>query len=108
VITGEPCSTHVRCERGCTARTAWFHAAQQSSRRQQSLQELKYQGWLTHRAESHQAVLEQAREVLLQRVPGLPTPALLALLEASFPFVGIPELRGVPLAVSSLAQFSPG
>ena len=52
------------------------------------------------RAEAHQAVLEQARGALLGRVAGLPTPALLALLEASFPFVGIPELRGVPLAVS--------
>ena len=45
-------------------------------------------------------MLEQARGALLGRVAGLPTPALLALLEASFPFVGIPELRGVPLAVS--------
>jgi hypothetical protein len=51
------------------------------------------------RAEAHQAVLEQARGALLGRVARLPTPALLALLEASFPFVGIPELRGVPLAV---------
>lgn len=55
------------------------------------------------RAEAHQAVLEQARGALLGRVAGLPTPALLALLEASFPFVGIPELRGVPLAVRRAA-----
>ncbi len=44
-------------------------------------------------------MLEKAKEALLARVPSLPPAALLALLEASFPFVGIPELRAVPLAV---------
>ncbi len=60
--------------------------------------------WGVHRrrAEAHQAVLEKAREALLGRVAALPPAALLALLEASFPFVGIPELRAVPLAVSAL------
>lgn len=47
-------------------------------------------------------MLEKAREALLARIPSLPPPALLSLLEASFPFVGIPDLRGVPLAVKML------
>jgi len=47
-------------------------------------------------------VLEGAREALLGRVAALPPAALLSLLEASFPFVGIPELRAVPLAASAL------
>ncbi len=54
---------------------------------------------LHHRAESHRYALSEARSALLARVPRLPPEALLALLEASFAFVGIPELRAVPLAV---------
>lgn len=47
-------------------------------------------------------MLEGGREALLGRISALPPAGLLSLLEASFPFVGIPELRAVPLAVSAL------
>lgn len=59
---------------------------------------------LHRRAESHRYALSEARAALLARVPRLPPEALLALLEASFAFVGIPELRAVPLAVLDSLQ----
>jgi negative elongation factor B len=56
------------------------------------------------RAESHKTVLEAARAVLLERVRSMPPEQLLSLLEISFPYVGIPELRAVPLAVLDKLQ----
>lgn len=57
------------------------------------------------RAEAHCNVLERARTALLARIPSLPPAALLDLLESSFAFVGINDLRAVPLAV--LGRLSP-
>ena len=57
------------------------------------------------RAEAHRAVLDAAKARLLALVPRLPPDALVALLSACFPYVGLPELREVPLAV--LGQLRP-
>jgi hypothetical protein len=57
------------------------------------------------RAEAHRAVLEAAKARLLALVPRLPPDALVALLGACFAYVGLPELREVPLAV--LGQLRP-
>ena len=51
------------------------------------------------RAESHRYIVEQALEVLLSRIPSLPPERLLGLLEETFPYITIPDLRAVPLAV---------
>ena len=53
---------------------------------------------LTH-ASSHKAVLESARHALLDRIPKLSPEKLQQLLELTFAYLGIPELRAVPLAV---------
>ena len=52
-----------------------------------------------HRAEAYKGCLEAARDTLLSRIGALPPAQLLQLLEMSFPFISIPELRSVPLAV---------
>ena len=57
------------------------------------------------RAEAHRAVLDAAKARLLALVPRLAPDALVALLSACFPYVGLPELREVPLAV--LGQLRP-
>ena len=57
------------------------------------------------RAEAHRAVLDAAKARLLALVPRLPPDALVALLSVCFPYVGLPELREVPLAV--LGQLRP-
>lgn len=44
-------------------------------------------------------MLAAASTELLSRIASLPPERLLPLLEASFPFVGIADLRAVPLAV---------
>jgi negative elongation factor B len=51
------------------------------------------------RAEAHRLVVQRAAEELLARVAALPPDRLLRLLEATFPFIGISDLRAVPLAV---------
>lgn len=49
-------------------------------------------------AEAHKHVLDAAKARLLARVEAATPGQLLALLSASFPFVGLPALRDVPLA----------
>jgi hypothetical protein len=51
------------------------------------------------RAEAHRAATAAAVAELLERVPRLPPGRQLALLEATFPFLGISDLRAVPLAL---------
>ncbi|PSC68506.1 Negative elongation factor B [Micractinium conductrix] len=53
------------------------------------------------RAESHRHVLQAATRELLARIDGMQPDRLLQLLEASFPYIGIADLRAVPLAVLS-------
>ena len=48
---------------------------------------------LLHRADAYQAILGAARGALLARVDALSPAQLLELLEASFPFISIPELQ---------------
>lgn len=47
------------------------------------------------------AVLEAAKRQLTERMKGLDTEALTKLLSRSFPFIGIPELRDIPLTIIS-------
>ena len=51
------------------------------------------------RKESHEYVLNRALESILKKIPTLPTEKLVGLLEETFPFIGIHQLRAVPLAV---------
>jgi len=51
------------------------------------------------RSESHFTVMKRARDELLSRIPTLSPEKLLRLLEATFSFIGISELRAVPIAV---------
>jgi len=51
------------------------------------------------RKESHEYVLNRALELLLNKIPALPSEKLVGLLEDTFPFIGIHQLRAVPLAV---------
>lgn len=51
------------------------------------------------RKESHEYVLNRALESLLKKIPALPSEKLVGLLEETFPFIGIHQLRAVPLAV---------
>ena len=51
------------------------------------------------RKESHEYVLNRALELLLKKIPALPSEKLVGLLEDTFPFIGIHHLRAVPLAV---------
>ena len=51
------------------------------------------------RAEAHREVMKRAIDALLKRIPSLPQDTLLRLLEETFFYVGIAELRAVPLAV---------
>jgi negative elongation factor B len=52
-----------------------------------------------NRTESHKYIVQQSIEVLLSRIPTLPGERLLSLLEETFPYITIPDLRAVPLAV---------
>lgn len=54
---------------------------------------------VTHRMDTHRAILEAAKHKLAQRVKDLGTEGLQQLLALSFPYIGIPELREIPLAV---------
>lgn len=56
------------------------------------------------RAESHRHVLQGAIRELLSHIDGMQPDRLLQLLEASFPYIGIADLRAVPLAVLSHLQ----
>lgn len=51
------------------------------------------------RRESHQYVVKMAMADLLEKIPHLSPDKMVGLLEETFPFIGIPELRAVPLAV---------
>lgn len=51
------------------------------------------------RKESHEYVLNRALESILKKIPNLSTDKLVGLLEETFPFIGIHQLRSVPLAV---------
>ena len=55
--------------------------------------------------DTHRAVLEAAKRRLADMMKALSPEGLQMLLSASFPYVGIPELRDIPLAV--LAQLHP-
>ncbi|KAI3429855.1 hypothetical protein D9Q98_010166 [Chlorella vulgaris] len=56
------------------------------------------------RAESHRYVLQAATQQLLARISAMQPDRLLQLLEASFPYIGIADLRAVPLAVLDRLQ----
>lgn len=51
------------------------------------------------RSESHKYVVKKATQALLERIPKMSSDKLLSLLEESFRFIGIMELRSIPLAV---------
>ena len=51
------------------------------------------------RKESHEYVLNRALESILRRIPQLSSEKLVGLLDETFPFIGIHQLRSVPLAV---------
>jgi len=51
------------------------------------------------RRESHEYVVKMALNALLEKIPKLSSDKLVSLLEETFPFIGITELRAVPLAV---------
>lgn len=51
------------------------------------------------RAESHKAVYDGAKAMLLQRLPLLSTDALLRLLDASFAYIEVKDLQDIPLKV---------
>mmetsp|Transcript_15476 Transcript_15476/g.43334 ORF Transcript_15476/g.43334 Transcript_15476/m.43334 type:complete len:687 (+) Transcript_15476:362-2422(+) len=53
------------------------------------------------RSESHRYLLQAARALLLESIARMPPDKLLHLLESSFAFIGIPDLRAIPLAVLS-------
>jgi len=52
-----------------------------------------------NRTDSHRYIVQQSIEVLLSRIPSLPGERLLSLLEETFPYITIPDLRAIPLAV---------
>ncbi|KAK9806710.1 hypothetical protein WJX72_000208 [[Myrmecia] bisecta] len=56
------------------------------------------------RATSHLAVVGGARDTLLDRIQRLDPEMLLHLLDASFAYIGLPELRAIPLAVLDKLQ----
>lgn len=56
------------------------------------------------RAEAHRHVLQAATRELLARIESMQSDRLLQLLEASFPYIGIADLRAIPLAVLSRLQ----
>lgn len=56
------------------------------------------------RAESHQYILQYARRILLSRIDKMSPDKLNLLLESSFAFIGIPDLRVIPLTVLSRLQ----
>jgi hypothetical protein len=51
------------------------------------------------RKESHEYVLKRALELILKKVPSLSSEKLVGLLEETFPFIGIDQLRSIPLEV---------
>lgn len=61
-------------------------------------------GRLARRADAYKGCLEASRGTLLGKVASLSPAQLLELLEMSFPFISIPELRAVPLAVLGRLQ----
>ncbi|PRW60598.1 Negative elongation factor B [Chlorella sorokiniana] len=56
------------------------------------------------RAESHRHVLQGASRELLARINNMQPDKLLQLLEVSFPYIGIADLRAIPLAVLDRLQ----
>jgi negative elongation factor B len=52
-----------------------------------------------NRTDSHRYIVQQSIQVLLSRIPSLPGERLLSLLEETFPYITIPDLRAIPLAV---------
>jgi hypothetical protein len=59
------------------------------------------------RTDAHQYVLHRAMKELLDRIPGMATEQLEGLLEASFPYLGIEELRSIPIRVMERIQLVP-
>ena len=57
------------------------------------------------RAEMYKSVLEAAKGRLLEAIPKMSPEKLTQLLELSFAYVGLPQLRDIPLAV--LGQLQP-
>lgn len=55
--------------------------------------------------DTHRAVLEAAKQKLREKMKGLNPEGLQLLLASSFPYIGVPELRDVPLMV--LGQLQP-
>lgn len=51
------------------------------------------------RRESHKHVVDKALDAILKKIPLLSSDKLVGLLEETFPFIGIHQLRAVPLAV---------
>lgn len=51
------------------------------------------------RSESHKYVVTEASKALLAKIPSLSSDKLLSLLEETFPFIGVTELRAIPLSV---------
>ncbi len=93
----------VSTAKGTCSKGAQRSAARQSRRCQPLVQLLDQLG--VSRSEAHRGVLDSAKARLLALVPRLPPDALVALLGACFAYVGLPELREVPLAV--LGQLRP-
>lgn len=58
-----------------------------------------------YRADTHRAVLEASKRKLTELMKKLSPDSLQLLLTFSFPYVGVPELRDIPLAV--LGQLQP-
>ena len=55
--------------------------------------------------DTHRAVLEAAKRKLTEMMKTMSPESLQLLLTSSFPYVGVPELRDIPLAV--LGQLQP-
>lgn len=51
------------------------------------------------RRESHKYVVDMTLDAILKKIPGLSSDKLVGLLEETFPFISIHQLRAVPLAV---------
>lgn len=51
------------------------------------------------RSESHQFVVQRAVETLLAKIPKIPPERLRHLLDETFPYIGIRELKAIPLAI---------
>lgn len=60
---------------------------------------------IKHRAEVYKHVLDAAKGRLLEAIPRMSPEKLTQLLELSFAYVGLPQLRDIPLAV--LGQLQP-